>query len=64
MPLARKLYPNLKKHKLGKIAEHLGIEVLVAHRALDDVDTTVKVLSQMMKELKKRGANFLGLCPF
>ena len=56
LPLARKLYPNLKKHKLGKIAEHLGIEVLVAHRALDDVDTTVKVLKEMMKELKKRGA--------
>ena len=60
LPLARKLYPNLKKHKLGKIAEHLGIEVLVAHRALDDVDTTVKVLSQMMKELKKRGAKSVG----
>ncbi len=60
LPLARKLYPNLKKHKLGKIAEHLGIEVLVAHRALDDVDTTVKVLSQMMKELKKRGAKTVG----
>ena len=56
LPLARKLYPNLKKHKLGKIAEHLGIEVIVAHRALDDVDTTVKVLREMMKELKKRGA--------
>ena len=56
LPLARKLYPELKKHKLGKIAEHLGIEVLVAHRALDDVDTTVKVLREMMKELKKRGA--------
>ena len=60
LPLARKLYPNLKKHKLGKIAEHLGIEVLVAHRALDDVDTTVKVLRQMMKELKKRGAKTVG----
>lgn len=60
LPLARKLYPNLKKHKLGKIAEHLGIEVLVAHRALDDVDTTVKVLSQMMKELKKRGTKTVG----
>ena len=56
LPLARKLYPTLKKHKLGKIAEHLGIEVLVAHRALDDVDTTVKILKEMMKELKKRGA--------
>ena len=56
LPLARKLYPELKKHKLGKIAEHLKIKVEVAHRALDDVDTTVKVLKFMMEELKKRGA--------
>ena len=56
LPLARKLYPELKKHKLGKIAEHLKIKVEVAHRALDDVDTTVKVLKEMMKTLKTRGA--------
>ena len=56
LPLARKLYPDLKKYKLGKIAEHLKIKVEVAHRALDDVDTTVKILNVMMEELKKRGA--------
>ena len=56
LPLARKLYPELKKHKLGKIAEYLKIKVEVAHRALDDVDTTVKVLKEMMKTLKERGA--------
>ena len=56
LPLARRLYPNLKKHKLGKIAEYLKIKVEVAHRALDDVDTTVKILNVMMEELKKRGA--------
>ena len=56
LPLARKLYPELKKHKLGKIAEHLKIKVEVAHRALDDVDTTVKIIKEMMKTLKERGA--------
>ena len=56
LPLARKLYPDLKKYKLGKIAEHLKIKVEVAHRALDDVDTTVKILNVMIEELKKRGA--------
>lgn len=60
LPLARKLYPELKKHKLGKIAEHLKIKVEVAHRALDDVDTTVKVLKEMMKTLKTRGAKKVG----
>ena len=60
LPLARKLYPEIKKHKLGKIAEHLKIKVEVAHRALDDVDTTVKVLREMMKTLKERGAKTVG----
>ena len=48
LALARKIYPNLKKYKLGKIAEFLKIKVEVAHRALDDVDTTVKVLNEMI----------------
>ncbi len=56
LALARKVYPNLKKYKLGKIAEFLNIKVEVAHRALDDVDTTVKVYNEMMKVLKERGA--------
>ena len=43
--LAKDLFPDYKKYKLGKIAENLGIKVEVAHRALDDVDTTVKVLN-------------------
>ncbi len=54
--LAKKLFPDYKKYKLGKIAENLGIKVLVAHRALDDVDTTVKVFNVMMNMLKERGA--------
>ena len=54
--LAKELFPNFKKYKLGIIAENLGIEVLVAHRALDDVDTTVKVFNIMMEKLKEKGA--------
>ncbi len=54
--LARELFPEYKKYKLGIIAENLGIKVEVAHRALDDVDTTVKVLWVMLDMLKKRGA--------
>ena len=54
--MARALFPDFKKYKLGKIAENLGIKVEVAHRALDDVDTTVKVFRVMMDMLKKRGA--------
>ena len=56
LSLAKDLFPDYKKYKLGKIAENLGIKVEVAHRALDDVDTTVKVFKVMLEMLKKRGA--------
>lgn len=56
LSLAKDLFPNYKKYKLGKIAENLGIKVEVAHRALDDVDTTVKVFRVMMDMLKDKGA--------
>ena len=56
LSLAKDLFPDYKKYKLGKIAENLGIKVEVAHRALDDVDTTVKVFNVMIYMLKKRGA--------
>ncbi len=53
--LAKELFPEYKKYKLGIIAENLGIKVEVAHRALDDVDTTVKVLDVMFEMLKEKG---------
>ena len=54
--LAKDLFPDYKKYKLGIIAENLGIKVEVAHRALDDVDTTVKVFNVMLDMLKEKGA--------
>ena len=56
LSLAKDLFPNYKRYKLGKIADNLGIKVEVAHRALDDVDTTVKVFNVMLDMLKERGA--------
>ena len=57
--LAKEIFPDYKKYKLGIIAENLGIEVLVAHRALDDVDTTVKVFKVMLQKLKDKKINTL-----
>ncbi len=54
--LAQDVFPEYKSYKLGRIAKNLGIKVEVAHRALDDVDTTVKVFNIMLDELKERGA--------
>ena len=55
LSLAKDLFPDYKTYKLGKIAERLGIKVEVAHRALDDVDTTVKVFKVMLDMLKDKG---------
>ncbi len=51
--LAKQLFPSYKKYKLGIIAENLGIKVEVAHRALDDVFTLVKVFNVMLEKLKE-----------
>ncbi len=53
--LAKDLFPDYKKYKLGIIADNLGITVEVAHRALDDVDTLVKVFKVMLEMLAKKG---------
>ncbi|MDP4177543.1 MAG: PolC-type DNA polymerase III, partial [Bacillota bacterium] len=56
LSLAQEVFPNFKTYKLGRIAKNLGIKVDVAHRALDDVDTTVKIFNIMLDKLKERGA--------
>jgi DNA polymerase-3 subunit alpha (Gram-positive type) len=59
LSLAHEVFPNFKTYKLGRIAKNLGIKVEVAHRALDDVATTVKVFNVMLEKLKERGAETL-----
>jgi DNA polymerase III subunit alpha, Gram-positive type len=59
LSLAQEVFPDFKTYKLGRIAKNLGIKVMVAHRALDDVDTTVKVFNVMIEKLKERGAETL-----
>ncbi len=54
--LAKDLFPDYKKYKLGIIADKLGIKVDVAHRALDDVITLVKVFKVMQDMLVENGA--------
>ncbi len=54
--LAKDIFPDYKKYKLGIIADNLGIKVEVAHRALDDVITLVKVFKVMQDLIKENGA--------
>lgn len=50
--LAKAMYPEFSKYKLGFIADKLGIVVEVAHRALDDVKTLVQVFNKMLEKAK------------
>ena len=54
--LAKAMYPEFKRYKLGLIADKLGITVEVAHRALDDVKTLVQVFNKMIENAKDRKA--------
>ncbi len=51
--LAKAIFPDLKKYKLGLIADSLKIKVDVAHRALDDVKTLVAVFKIMIERTKE-----------
>ncbi len=54
--LAKAIFPEFTKYKLGIIADKLGIKVDVAHRALDDVKTLVAVFKEMIERAKYRNA--------
>ena len=45
--LARAKRPGLKSYKLIKVAEHLGVELTNAHRALNDVIATTEVFLKL-----------------
>ena len=51
--LAKAIFPDLKRYKLGLIADSLKIKVDVAHRALDDVKTLVAVFKVMIERTKE-----------
>lgn len=60
LKLSRQLYPEFKKHKLGIIADKLGIKVENAHRALDDVKTLVQVFLKMLEKVNDEGPKKRG----
>lgn len=58
--LAKMLFQDFAKYKLTYIAEKLGIKVEVAHRALDDVKTTLKVFNVMCEKLREKNVKKLS----
>ena len=49
--LARRLAPLARQRKLGPLAEHLGIDVGVTHRALADAETCARVFCALLPRL-------------
>ncbi|MBS4536011.1 PolC-type DNA polymerase III [Clostridium sp. D2Q-14] len=54
LQFARELYPNLKSHKLNRIAKYLNISLENHHRAVDDSKATAEILLKMISELKEK----------
>ena len=57
--LAKAIFPEYGRYRLGYIAEKLGIKVEVAHRALDDVKTLVAVFNEMILRAKDKEAKII-----
>ena len=55
LTLARKLYPDLKTHKLGSLCKQLGVSLKNAHRAVHDATATAHCLAKMFKALEEKG---------
>ena len=53
VPLARFLYPELKKVKLNLVAKHLGISLENHHRAVDDANCTAEILLKFFEKLRE-----------
>lgn len=53
VPLARYLYPDLKKVKLNLVAKHLGISLENHHRAVDDAKATAEILKVSFEKMKE-----------
>ena len=57
LTISRELYTSVENHKLGTLAEFLGITLEGAHRAINDTRATAKVFIRMLEDAKKKGIN-------
>ncbi|WP_294185943.1 PolC-type DNA polymerase III [uncultured Clostridium sp.] len=53
VPLARFLYPDLKRVKLNLVAKHLGVSLENHHRAVDDAKATAEIFLISIKRMSE-----------
>ena len=53
--LSRNLLPDLKRHKLNLVADHLNIKLENHHRAVDDAEVTALIFIRFIGMLKEKG---------
>ncbi|MGZ4135055.1 MAG: exonuclease domain-containing protein, partial [Tumebacillaceae bacterium] len=59
LPLARRLYPREKNYRLGTLAKKFEVDLVNAHRALDDTVALARIYQYMLKEMKEQGFDTL-----
>ena len=57
--LSRKLYPDMKSHRLGSVCKALGVSLKNAHRAVHDAAATAECLARMLETCGDRGLETL-----
>jgi DNA polymerase-3 subunit alpha (Gram-positive type) len=60
LELSRRLYPQLKSHRLGTVCKHLRISLKNAHRAVHDARATAQALIRMLEALGTEGVETLA----
>ncbi len=50
LELSRILNPDIKSHRLGKLAKKYGVSLVNAHRAIDDAMATAEVFLRMIRD--------------
>ncbi len=55
LAMSRSLLPELKKHKLNLVADHLGLPPFQHHRAVDDATVCARLLEKFIEKFAERG---------
>ena len=59
LAISREMFEGYENHKLGTIAENLGVELENAHRAINDARATAKVFIKMCEVVESKNMKIL-----